>query len=189
MEKNSVRYGIMAGLGTVIYSLLLYFIDAEMMFGNFAHVSWLIYFFCMWKAASLDKEENGGYSSFRQGFSSAFVVFAIAGLIALIFQYVLFTFIDPTLVDIQTEIAVEQFDKVAGWAGLEEGTPEYEEALAGIEESSSPTLAQSGLGYIFLLIIGAIPSLIIAAVVKKDKPLHIQAQENNNDEEHLIEKM
>lgn len=184
MDKNSVRYGIIAGLGAAIYSLVLYFISPEMIFGNFAHVTWLIYLFCMWKAASLDKEANGGYSSFRQGFSSAFIVFAIAGLIAMIFQYLLVTMIDPGLIDIQKEIAYEQFDKIASWAGMEEGSPEYEKALIDIEERSNPSVGQSALGYVFLLVIGAIPSLIIAAIVKKDKPLHIEAQET---EEHLVD--
>lgn len=184
MEKNSVRYGLIAGLGVAIYQLVLYFISPEMIFGNFAHVAWIIYLFCIWKAISLDKEANGGYISFREAFGSGFTVFAIAGLIALIFQYILMTVIDPGLVDIQKEIALEAFDKMASAFGLEEGSAEYEQALADIDKRTEPSLSQSAIGYLFMLLFGAIPALIFAAIMKKDKPAHIAAQEDET--EHLV---
>ena len=185
MEKNSVRYGLIAGLGVAIYQLVLYFIGGEMIFGNFAHAAWIIYLFCMWKAVSLDKEANDGYVSFKNAFGTSFIVFAIAGLIALVFQYILMTIIDPGLVDVQKEIALEAFDKMASAFGLEEGSPEYEAALADIDKRTEPSLSQSGLGYIFMLIFGAIPSLIMAAVMKKEKPAHLQVKEDES--EHLVD--
>lgn len=185
MEKNSVKYGLIAGLGVAIYQLVLYFASPEMIYGNFAYVGWAIYLFCMWKATSLDKEANGGFISFRDAFGSSFIVFAIAAFIALIFQHILITVIDPGLIDIQKEIALEAFDKVANAFGLDEGSPEYEKALEDIDKNSEPSIASSALGYVFLLIGGAIPSLVIAAVMKKDKPAHLQVRED--DTEHLIE--
>ena len=173
MERNSVRFGLIAGLGVAIYQLLLYFINPEMIFGAFANVAWLIYLFSMWRAASLDKEEKGGYISFKEAFTTAFTVFANAALIALVFQHVLMTVIDPGLLEIQKEISLEAFDKVADTFGLEEGSKEYEAGLEEIRKNSSPTLMQLGMGYIVVLIIGSVPALIMAAVMKKEAPMAI----------------
>jgi hypothetical protein len=57
--------------------------------------------------------------------------------------------------------------------------------LKTVEEASQPSLLQSLQGYLFGLVGGAIPALIIAAAMKKVKPIHLDV---HDDEEHLIEK-
>lgn len=183
MEKNSVRFGLIAGLGVAIYQLLLYFIDAAMIFGTFAQVAWLIYLFGMWKATSLDKAENGGYISFKEAFTTAFTVFTIAALFAVIFQHFLTTVIDPGLLDIQTDIALESFDKMAGTFGIEEGSPEYEAALEEIRNSSNTSISKLAIGYVFVLIFGSIPALIMGAVMKKEAPAGLNNSEEEEEQE------
>jgi hypothetical protein len=99
------------------------------------------------------------------------------------FLYVLMTIIDPNLVDLQIEVAMAMIEKVAEFTGM--GEAELDEAVKAVEEASQPSLTQSLQGYLFGLIVGAVPALIIAAIMKKIKPLHL---EGNDDDEHLIEK-
>ena len=185
MENNSVRFGVIAGLGVAIYQLLLYFINSEMILGSYAYVAWVIYIFCMWKAASLDKAANNGYISFRGAFKSSFVVFVITGLIATIFQYILFTVIDPGLAEMIQEKALESFQQSAEAQGLEEGSEQYETALEYTLKFSKPSIMIYSIFYGVSLIGGAIISAIIAAIIKKNKPAFLQEQ--NGGTEHLVD--
>jgi hypothetical protein len=65
------------------------------------------------------------------------------------------------------------------------GEAELDEAVKAVEAAAQPSFVQSLQGYLFGLIGGAIPALIIAVAMKKIKPLHLQG---NGEEEHLIEK-
>lgn len=183
LEQNGIKYGVIAGLGYVILTLLLYFIDPKMVFGNASMISWVIYIFCMYKSVADDKAADGGFITFRNAFQSSFVVYIIASFLGIMFLYVLMTVIDPSLVDLQIEVAMELIEKVAEFTGM--GEAELDEAVKAIEDAAKPSLLQSLQGYLFGLIGGAIPALIIAAAMKKDKPLHLDTP---NDEDHLIEK-
>lgn len=183
MEKNSVKYGVMAGLISVVYTLVLYFTDQTFNI-TLSSVGFIISLYFMWKACQDDRALQGGFASFREMFSSAFITYAVAGIFAIAFQYVLLTMIDPGLVDIQAEKAVEQTAKILDWAGIEEGSPEYEEALIEAEKGSTPSIKGSLLGYLGALIFGALISLIFGAAMKKNRPPHLAAQDDTN---HLVE--
>lgn len=184
MEKNSVKYGVIAGLISVLYALLLYFTDQtfNMALGS---VSLVISLYFMWKACQDDRTLQGGFASFREMFSSAFITYAVVTFFTVIFQYVLLTMIDPGLVDIQVEKTMEQTAKILEWGGLEEGSAEYEKALADAEQEAIPSLKGSLFGYMGALIFGALISLIFGAAMKKNKPPHIAV---DDETEHLIEK-
>jgi hypothetical protein len=183
LEQNGIKYGIIAGLGYIILTLSLYFIDPKMIFGNASLISWVIYIFCMYKSVADDKAASDGFITFRNAFQSSFIVYVVASFLGMTFLYVLMTIIDPNLVDLQIEVAMAMIEKVAEFTGM--GEAELDEAVKAVEEASQPSLTQSLQGYLFGLIVGAVPALIIAAIMKKIKPLHLQG---NDEEEHLIEK-
>lgn len=184
MENNSVRFGLIAGLGVIIYSFGLYFIDSELTLSGYTNVSWLIYLFFMWKAASTDKAENNGFISFRGAFSSAFVVFVIAGLFTTIFQYLLLTTIDPSLADLLQDRILESFQESAEAQGMSEGSEQYEQMLEMTLKWSTPSVMVYSIGYLVSLLGGGIAALIIAAIIKKDKPDYMNVQDET---EHLVE--
>lgn len=182
MEKSSVKYGVIAGLAGVIYSLLLYFTD-QTANGALGLVGFIITLYFMWKACQDDKISQGGFASFREMFSSAFLTFAVAAIFTVGFQYILLTVIDPELAQIQAEETMEQTAKILEWAGLEENSKEYEEALEEAEKNAMPSLKNSIWGYFMVLIFGALISLIFGAAMKNNKPPHIAVQDET---EHLV---
>ncbi|MFK7946430.1 MAG: DUF4199 domain-containing protein [Saprospiraceae bacterium] len=183
MEKNSVKYGVTAGLASVIYSLLLYFTNQVSNVG-LGFVGFAIVLYFMWKACQDDRTLQGGFASFREMFSSAFLTFAVAAIFTIGFQYILLTVIDPELAEIQAEQAMEQAIKIVEWAGIEENSKEYEEALENAEKNAMPSLKNSILGYLGALVFGGLISLIFGGAMKKDKPPHIAAREDET--EHLV---
>ncbi len=91
-----------------------------------------------------------------------------SNLITAIFNYILFNFIDPGLVEIQREIAVEAVEKVANALGNEEMMDEMNEQLE--EQSFDITPWKALQGWIFGLIFGAIVAAIQGAIMKKKDP-------------------
>jgi len=180
-NSNALRYGLFAGLGTIVVMLLLYMLNAEMIFGWALQATWLIYLFCMYKAVDDTKNENDGFISLKEGFTAAFIVFAVANLLYIVFYYVLVNVIDPSLMDIQIEKGIEAVEKVAEFAGMSE--EELDDAIAEVEKGMQPSISQTLLGYLMSLIGGAIPSVIMAAIFKKERPMHLQNEETILDSE------
>lgn len=184
LEQNGIKYGIIAGLALIISTLLLYFIDAATMIKIAFIPNFAIYIFCMSKSPIEDKKADGGFITFRNAFQSSFIVFVVASFFYTFFFYVLISIIDPSLIDVQMEVFLDLFERFAEWAKM--GDAEFDEIVKELEKINHiPSFVETLQAYLFGLIRGAIPALIIAAIVKKEKPLHLQGE---GEEEHLIER-
>jgi uncharacterized membrane protein (DUF106 family) len=105
----------------------------------------------------------GGLISFGRAFLVAMLILAISILISTIFNYVYMNFINPSYVDTMKEGMTEMMEKY----NLPEA--QLEESLKPFEEMKTPmgnlkSLAKS-------LAMGAVISLIIAAVMKRNRPI------------------
>jgi len=168
MENNAVKYGIYSGVASVLFSMVLYFINPSLMFGMAAWIGLLIPVYFMYKAATEEKMENDGYLSFGEALKATFLVAVIAFLISTLYSYVLINFIDPSLVDTIKQQSVEAAEKVAGMFGGDEDV--LEEMRDQMDEQNfAPTLASSLMSYLFTLIIPGFPmALIVSAITKKN---------------------
>jgi len=104
MQQRNLTYGIIAGVGTVLYIYLFYHFNQESVLNPL--VPWsslIIYIACMAKAGMDLRKRQDGLLSFKQGLKEAFVVYLIASLIYYAFIYLLFKFIDPGLIELQKE--------------------------------------------------------------------------------------
>jgi len=183
MNANSTaaRYGLFAGLGTIAVMLLLYMVNAEMIFGWFLQATWLIYLFCMYKAVDDTKNENDGFITLREAFAAAFIVFAVANLMYMVFFYVLVNVIDPELIQMQIDKGIEMLENMSNTFAIPE--KDMEEAIIAIEESAEQSIGQRALGYAMSLISGGIVSIILAGILKKERPIHLQDREDVLDTE------
>lgn len=110
----------------------------------------------------------GGFISFGEAFKLCFIMLFITGVLCSVFSYVFNNYISPEtfhrIKDLSLETARQQLIK-SGYTDEQ------------IEKSMSITAKFTGSGlleYVFSIIsytiIGAIISLIVAAIVRKDKP-------------------
>lgn len=86
------------------------------------------------------------------------------GLISIIFDFSYKKYIDPNLIDMQLEMTREQYESM----GMSE--EQIEMALEKAQSYMSSGMAVL-FGMISILVIGLIVSLIMSAVLKKDKPV------------------
>ncbi|NOR33353.1 MAG: DUF4199 family protein [Bacteroidales bacterium] len=164
--KPALIYGVILGLVSVFISLVFYFI-------GMATVNWtnwvnmlvglvlLVYLMIQYRNVHL-----GGYASFGQIFVMVLVSAGIvATIISAIYTYVLFTVIDPGLVD-QVRIVTEE--KIMSNSRIPESM--YDDMLERIDK-------RMNVGYmikmslIFGPLVNAFIGLIVAAFLKKEKDI------------------
>jgi len=168
--KPALIYGVILGLVSVFISLVFYFI-------GMATVNWtnwinmlvglilLVYLMIQYRNVHL-----GGYASFGQIFVMVLVSAGIiATIISAINTYLLFTVIDPGLVD---QIRVVAEEKIMSNSRIPESM--YDDILEKMEK-------RMNVGYmikmalIFGPVIYAFIGLIVAAFIKKEKDISTPA--------------
>ena len=109
------------------------------------------------------EQELGGFMSFKRAFFLAFMIGMVSTVIVLIFNYIYMNFINPSAMEAQLEMTRGMMEKF--------GMPE-EQLDAAIEKQrqslSSPMSMITGL--LGAGVVVAILSLIIAAIMKKERP-------------------
>jgi len=167
MNTSILKYGIGAGVLTIVYMLIFYSIDNALLFSPW--VSWsslAIYIAAMLKATLSARAESEGLYSFRQGLRPSFGVYVVASITYFIFNYFLYNFINPDLPEIQREIMIQQAADIAEKLGR----PELQDQMTDIKtEDLRVSIQNSALGFMWSLMGGFVLSTIIAFATKRDR--------------------
>ena len=161
--STALRYGLIVGLISVIYSLILSLTDNSMN-RALSSISYLFIIGGMVMAFKYFKEHNGGFMRYGQGLGIGTLMSLIAGFITSLFMYIYVKFIDTTLMDRAMEMQRAQME--------EAGTMSDEEIEMAIEmgsKFSTPELAFVS-AIIGLIIVGFLMSLVIAAAMRNPRP-------------------
>jgi hypothetical protein len=167
MNNSILKFGIGAGVLTIVYMLIFYSIDETLMFSPW--VTWssfVIYIAAMLKATLNTRAKSEGFFTFREGLRPAFGVYVVASVTYFIFNYILYNYINPELPEIQREIMVKQAADIAEKLGR----PELREQMENIKaEDLRVSLRNSALGFMWSLMGGFVLSAIIAFATKRDR--------------------
>ncbi len=103
MKQKILLNGIIAGIAVVGYVLLFYYMDRTSAFSPVIRFSsWLICSFFMF--LTIKDIKNADFKVLLRG---AFAVFLIANAIYYVYDFVLYNYVDKTLVDIEKNAAIE----------------------------------------------------------------------------------
>lgn len=162
-----MKYGLVLGLSQVILTLFAYILGIEYMTSYWLSgivliliISVVIYSGIQWRKL------NGGHLSFGNAFFVMFFVYAAAGIITLLFNFVLYNVINPDLASSMQEAIIDKtMESMERWNAPEEAVEETMMRLQNMEENFSIT--SMTIGYFWSLIMGAVLSLIVSIFVKK----------------------
>lgn len=165
-ESPAVRNGILGGMAGVILALLFYIFNTKMFFSIAGWLVIAVYIVFVVKAAREQKKISDAFP-FREAFKTTLLSYAIMNLIYIVFHFILMNVVDPGLVEVQKEIALETLEKMSGILG-EEG---MEAAIDQIENQDMRFTLGKALSTfaIGLLFPGALITAIVAAVMKDTK--------------------
>ncbi len=168
MEHPSVKNGIFGAITIIIVYLVLWLIDPKILvkFGSWFGIIIGIYF--MYRAGKEARDANEGFISFADVFKYLFITMALLTLIVSLFNFVLYNFIDPTLIEVQKEVALESVEKMANMLGNEDMVEEISDSID--ESNFDLTIGKVIQGWFVGLIFGAGLAAIMGAIMKKKNP-------------------
>ncbi|MDX5346604.1 MAG: DUF4199 domain-containing protein [Hymenobacteraceae bacterium] len=162
VSSVALRYGIITGLVLVIFTLILLLTD---MSGE-PSISWLAYLIIIGGIVLGMKHfraENGGFMSYGQGLGLGTLLSVIAGGLAGITTYVYIKFIDSSSVGKILEKQRLDLEE----RGMDDD--QIEQTMAMTEKFTNPEMMLVFTILIYLMV-GFILSLIIAAIMKRNRP-------------------
>jgi hypothetical protein len=160
--RIALKFGLLTSLGIIILTTIINLAGLSL---NKA-VSYLVYVVLIVGLVMALKDlrnENKGALTFGQGLGLGLLVSAIVGLVVSMFVMFYNQFIDTTLIQQQMDAARIEMEG----RGMEDA--QIESGLAMMQKIMTPGVlfVFSVFGY---LLVGLILSLIISAILKKDKP-------------------
>ena len=159
--KSTINYGAMLGLAMVIITLLAWMFDILLKPG-FSYVNYaLIIVGIVLATINFRDQEQGGSITYGRALGVGFLTTMFSGLVISLFSYLLYTVIDPTLVEKSYAVMEEGYYN----AGMSDD--QIETAMNMVKRfSNPPMMALIGfLGYVFM---GLIFSLVTSIFLKKE---------------------
>lgn len=161
MSKNriGITYGILAGVGLVLYFLLFYYLDKNRMMD--AWVSWTSLFIvlaCTFLAVSQQRKANNSIIEFKEALKTGFIVIVLSNLLYYTFFFLLLK-TDPELVTILKQNGMDFYKSILPkeeWAAMEKTYENFSFGLSDVLQY----FAKSTIGGFFI-------ALLVAALLKR----------------------
>jgi len=170
--KSTMTSGAILGAVLLIYTLLLYMTGLTFSKG-LGYVSWLfIIAGIVWGIKSF-RDQNEGFISYGSALGVGMLTIVFASVIMALFNYILFSFIDPGLVEKGIEIARSQM------VAKNNLTDDQIETAINISKKFMTPGFMAIMTIVSYAFFGLILSLIIAAFMKKEKSVFSGAIDNN----------
>ncbi|MBK8564788.1 MAG: DUF4199 domain-containing protein [Saprospiraceae bacterium] len=115
MKQTAIKYGIITGIAIVLYLFVFHQINRVLVLNPLVYWSPIVVsLLAMTMVVNKERAVNGGKIEQRTALRHAFLTFVVAYLFFTVFLYLLFNFIDPSLVDLQKKAMLEAGRKIEG---------------------------------------------------------------------------
>lgn len=178
LRSIGIRYGLMAGVVTIIIYFIAYLIDKTLFIqSSVLWISTMVIYLIAMRLASIEArnaffanpDTSTSSYSFSNAIQPAFVVFLIAQIIYVLFQFLMTRLIDPSLIELTREIAIEQLETGSQWYLKFLPEDALETAKEQVEEQDfTPKISTTLLSLAFSLLGGFLISCIYGLVFKKN---------------------
>ena len=164
--KPFLKYALIASVATMIWSLILFLTDVwRTDYGAYLnYVSYILILIFMVIAINEEKQNYGGYISYGQAFKIGFLMMVVLSVIVCVYTYMYFTQINPEIIQFSRDKAIADMEE----KGMTQEQIDQAMSIAGRFMSPGVMTFFALFGNVFF---GCIFALIIAAILKKDKPL------------------
>ena len=155
-----IKFGSIAGVALVLWHLLFYVVDKKLYFHPAVQWSVLLFYVLgMYLACRSGAQKSTDVYAWQPALRTAFGTFVVAHLIAHVFYFVLFKFIDPGMVNLQAERLFEGIERNTALLGEENAWKMKDQYKA---EDFKPTFQKSAFAFTFGLIGGFVLALGVA---------------------------
>lgn len=171
IKKNGIKYGIISGVVSILYTLSLYLIDYKLFINVWLGFALLFVFIIIGCVQLIElRKELGGLMTLKEGFTGYFVAGLIALCISTLFSLLLFNVIDTDVRDLANEELITF--QVKNLENYNVPTSKIKETVINMKETpqfSTNGILKSSIGSL----IGSIIFGLILAAIFKRKPKDI----------------
>lgn len=164
---TGIKFGIAAGIVYILMLVLRYMFFGvnPLTLGVMAFLAYIILIVFFIVSARYRKKELGGYADVKQLFQTIFIVILIAEICYSVFNYIYLKYIDPTYLDRFVQNTQEWMEKMKL---PEEQMDKMRESLDVQKTTGMKTIL---IGFAQAVVIDSIIGLIIAFIMKKQRPV------------------
>lgn len=168
MEKVSsariaLKWGLINGILSILLTTILYNTQIWENFSVSFMLSISLTFCILFFALSEFKSLNNGFMTFSEGLGLGTLTLATGGILGVIYDFIYKKYIDSNIISLQLEKAQEQYEAM----GMSED--QIEKSIEKAQQYSNSGVSFL-LAFLFVIFFGFLCSLIMAAILKKDKP-------------------
>lgn len=161
--RIALKYGVITGVASIVYNVILIITEknqnqALSALGLIIMVAGMVY------AMREFKTENNGYMSYGQGLGIGTLIAAISGLLGATFMMFYTQFIDTNFMQKTLDTAREDMER----RGMSDA--QIDAGMQFSEKMISPGI-MFATGVFFSIFIGFIIALIVAAIMRRNKPV------------------
>ncbi len=158
-----IKYGLITGGVSILLTLLSY-LTGNAVKPNvlISVISFFLPIILIILGIKTYKTANNGFISWKESVKIGIGIAIIWGILSLVFQYILETYIDPTIFDQKLQYTVTSLQK---W-GLDDD--KIEEVIKQTKESQNSISAKI-MGILGFLLVGFITSAITGLIIKKNE--------------------
>jgi hypothetical protein len=170
--NKSITWGVITGIIYMVLILIqnMFFSNNVLGFSTIKIITYLVIVGMFFYHATVARKMHGGYITMQEVFGAVFVVILIAELFYSIFNIVYVKFIDPQFLEKISNNTINMMEKYnMPQEKIDDLTRTFEEGKG--KQLSIGSQIQS---YLFSVIIDNIFGLIIAAIIKKTKPVEFE---------------
>ncbi|MCW3466799.1 DUF4199 domain-containing protein [Chitinophaga nivalis] len=177
MQQTSnpgIKWGIISGLVLIFLNVISWVAGSSILFAWWNSIIQLLIFAFFGILAGIEaKKAAGGFISFKDVLKPVFITFIIGTLMITLYQYVLYKFIDPSLVD-----ALKHHIMQATESTLRMMKAPQDEIDKQLDELNGTDfnvgLSKSFMDFLKGIIFYFVISVIIALIVRKKAPVDVK---------------
>lgn len=184
MQNHFVRFGLMIGVASILLNILLYVYDPILLLGAGSWIGLIICIYFMVKSVSVTRSENGGFLSLSESFKSSWLAYVLGSFISSIFMFILVNYIDPSLIESIRDAQIDALKQTSQLFNYSEN--QLEELISAIKDTNPSGLAQIAVTIpVSFLFPGAILAIVIAAIMKRNRPDQSNSTSQNENYDHF----
>lgn len=168
LQQTWIKYGVIMALTTIAMTILFfYLVDTGLFMQSLFMYGAMILIMVL---AGLEyRREHGNTMLYGEAFKVTFLTTIVGMILSSIFSYVLLNFIDPDMMDVMVEKAIDSTESLMRSVGAPED--QVDEALAKLENEmpNQFTLVGTLKNMLNVFIIGAILSAIVSIFLRKEE--------------------
>lgn len=174
LVNHAVKWGLITGSIGIILTIIWYVVDYALL-GNMwvGFLSIAIYIGLLIYTGINYRNDIGGFISYGKAFQYTIIVVIVSVILTTVFNVILYGVINPELGPMVADVMIENQENMMRSMGAPESQIEQAIAQARADTENRFTVNGQLMGSLFLILGGAILTLITSLVVRKNQPMEL----------------